>query len=211
MFIDFRNTLVLAPHTDDAELGCGGLINKLRRNGHRVTIAVLSVPPPPGTTQESHVLFNEMTSSLRHLDVSSSDLIVKKFQHRIFSAQRQEILDHLIQIRLNLQPSLILFPNSDDKHQDHQAVYQEARRAFKHNTLLGYELPWNSHKFSCDVFCLLSNQDVIQKVKALGEYNSQSAREYFQNDFIKSLARVRGAMAGTEFAESFENVRVILK
>ena len=37
-----RQVLVLAPHTDDAELGCGGTMAKLLRDGVDVYVAAFS-------------------------------------------------------------------------------------------------------------------------------------------------------------------------
>ena len=38
-----RRILVLAPHTDDAELGCGGTLSRLVEQGHEVFVAVFSI------------------------------------------------------------------------------------------------------------------------------------------------------------------------
>ena len=35
---------------------------------------------------------------------------------------------------------LILTPNSNDFHQDHEVIYRESLRAFKSSNILGYEL-----------------------------------------------------------------------
>ena len=50
------STLVLAPHTDDAELGCGGLISKLISRGEIVNVATFSFPPAPGTNNQDDTL-----------------------------------------------------------------------------------------------------------------------------------------------------------
>lgn len=39
MLSAFKNVLVLAPHTDDGELGAGGTINRLIEEGSKVTYA----------------------------------------------------------------------------------------------------------------------------------------------------------------------------
>src|ERR1700733_12626407 len=47
-----QRVLVLAPHTDDAELGCGGTIARLLREGEDVFVAAFSTAEgslPPGT------------------------------------------------------------------------------------------------------------------------------------------------------------------
>ena len=47
------------------------------------------------------------------------------------------------------------------------------------------------------------------KLQALKEYKSQNHREYLNDDFITSLARVRGVQIGAQFAEAFEVIRLI--
>ena len=39
-------TLVVAPHADDETLGCGGTIVRLVREGHEVTVAVMTGAMP---------------------------------------------------------------------------------------------------------------------------------------------------------------------
>ena len=51
MMNSMRRVLVLAPHTDDAELGCGGTIARLLRDGVDVFVAAFSTAEeslPPG-------------------------------------------------------------------------------------------------------------------------------------------------------------------
>ena len=42
MISNFKNVLVLAPHTDDGELGAGGSIAKLIEKGSKITYAAFS-------------------------------------------------------------------------------------------------------------------------------------------------------------------------
>jgi hypothetical protein len=50
----------------------------------------------------------------------------------------------------------------------------------------------------------------MKKVEALKEYKSQAHRAYANEEFIKSLARVRGVQINTNYAEAFEILRWIL-
>ena len=43
-----------------------------------------------------------------------------------------------------------------------------------------------------------------------GKYKSQANRNYLSEDFIFSLAKSRGVQIGTQYAESFEVVRMVL-
>ena len=205
------NTLVLAPHTDDAELGCGGLISKLVSRGEVVNVATFSCPPAPGADDQDNTLELEMRASLLKLGLGEDNIHLYRFKHRIFNEQRQAILDRMIELRENLTPDVVLCPATNDRHQDHQIINQEAIRAFKNSSLLGYELPWNLKHFSCDVFQCLSEQNIRDKIFCLSNYKSQKNRPYFDPQFVESLAKVRGTMVGFKYAECFENIRLIVK
>ncbi|MGH2552220.1 MAG: hypothetical protein ACRDEB_00795, partial [Chitinophagaceae bacterium] len=68
----------------------------------------------------------------------------------------------------------------------------------------GYELPWNNSNFHQQLFIGLTENELEKKVNALKEYRSQSQRNYMQEDFIRSLAKVRGVQCNNEYAEAFE-------
>ncbi len=89
-------------------------------------------------------------------------------------------------------------------------VAQEGFRAFKHATLLGYELPQNLAAFENSAFVALDAATLDRKIEALAEYRSQDFRPYSTDGFIRGLATVRGVQCGAEFAEAFEVVRLIV-
>jgi LmbE family N-acetylglucosaminyl deacetylase len=111
-----------------------------------------------------------------------------------------------------VQPEVILVPSAADLHQDHNVVYQESVRAFRHLTMLGYELPWNHITFSTQAFVVLTEDHIKRKWAALTKYESQVevARPYFRYEAIESMARVRGLQVKTDFAEAYELIRIRL-
>jgi hypothetical protein len=90
-------------------------------------------------------------------------------------------------------------------------VTQEAVRAFKNNTVLGYELVWNNLKSTSDCISILEKKHIECKIESLKKYQSQSARNYLSPEFIFSLAKVRGIQIGVSYGEAFEVIRLILK
>ena len=66
---------------------------------------------------------------------------------------------------------------------------------------------WNNLSFNTTCFIELTKQDVENKAMALKEYSSQQNRDYMSNEFIFSLAKVRGVQVGKEYAEVFEVIR----
>jgi N-acetylglucosamine malate deacetylase 1 len=208
---DPKRILVLAPHTDDGELGCGGSIAKFCSEGKEVFYAAFSLCArslPKGSASDTLAI--ECKKATVVLGIAPSHLILFDHEVREFPAARQTILDELVQLNKNIQPDLVLLPSASDIHQDHQVIHQEGLRAFKNTTIAGYELPWNNSSFHTNLFIRLSKKEVDQKVNALKEYQSQSHRNYMQEDFIRSLAKVRGVQCNAEYAEAFELYRQLV-
>jgi LmbE family N-acetylglucosaminyl deacetylase len=210
MNLQFARILVLAPHTDDGEFGCGGTIAKFAGSGTEIyyaafSLAEESVPPP----FPKNILETEVKAATHELGIKPEHLLLYRYQVRHFATHRQSILEDLVKLNLDLQPDLVLMPSTHDLHQDHSTVANEGLRAFKKTSILGYEMPWNNLNFATQSFIKLTEDDVEKKVKALECYKSQAAKNYASAEFIRSLARTRGAQIGVKYAETFEVVRWI--
>ena len=205
---DIKKVLVLAPHPDDAEFGCGGTIKKLSDNGATINYAAFSScneSLPSGF--EDGVLFEELKKAASHLGIDASNIITFDYPVRKLQASRQEILEELVKLKKELDPELIILPSSKDIHQDHVTIHNEGLRAFKHARVLGYELPWNNIESISNFHVLLQKEHLDAKIDAINEYESQSFRKYKNPDLFYGLARVRGIQIGEEYAEGFELVK----
>lgn len=206
-----KRVLVLAPHTDDGELGCGGSIAKLLEQGAEVFYTAFSTADE---SVPSHFPKNqleiEVKAATKELGIPPDNLIIFKYQVRKLNYVRQEILEELIRLRPMIKPDLVFMPASNDIHQDHRTIYEEGLRAFKHSSLLGYELIWNNLSFLANTFIGLEERHIALKIKALSAYQTQEGRQYMSPSFIRSLAVVRGVQSGLPLAEAFENIRTIL-
>lgn len=203
----FNNVLFLGAHTDD-EFGCSGTLARLLDEGATVHYAAFSrceESVPPGFAPD--VLQKESLAAALTLGISEQDWTLRNYPVRHFPAHRQQILEDLVRLRDAVRPDLLFIPALSDIHQDHQTVSREALRAFKHTTVLGYELPMNTLTFQHACFVRLDPRHIERKVASLACYRSQNFRAYTREDFIRGLARVRGVQAGVEFAEAFEVIR----
>jgi len=205
--------LLLSPHTDDVELGAGGLVCRLlEEGGHSFRWLVFSRCEDslaPGMSADT--LEREFTACADFLGVA--DRRVLDFAVRTMPSHRQEILEALVQARREFSPDLVVAPSGDDVHQDHQTVAAEALRAFKSSaTVLGYELPWNHVAFSPTLLVRLTEAQVRRKWQALEHYRSQVSleRDYFSQEFVMSWARTHGAQCGAAYAEAFDVPRAVL-
>lgn len=207
-----KKVLVLAPHTDDGEFGCGGTINKLINDGHEVWYVAFSAcerSVPDGLPKD--ILKTEVKLATAKLGIKAENLILFEYEVRTFNYHRQEILDDLIKLREQIKPDMIFIPALTDIHQDHRTIAEEGLRAFKFMTVLSYEMPWNNLTFTTSSFFILSEENVQAKVAALKEYQSQAKRPYANENFIRSLATTRGVQISATYAETFELVRWIVQ
>lgn len=206
-----RTALVLAPHPDDGEFGCGGTLNKLaalNADVHYVAFSPCAKSLPEGMSGND--LFDELAKAAEALGIGNEFVETHNFPVREFPAYRQEILEELIALRKRISPDLVFVPNANDVHQDHHVIYEEGLRAFKHSTLLGYELPWNSLHFSSTCHVKLDESNLEAKFEAVQAYRSQKGRVYSDREFLKGLAKVRGLQVNAEFAEAFELIRLVI-
>ena len=208
---NIETILILAPHTDDGELGCGGSIARFIEEGKKVFYAAFS------TAEESvhpelpnNILEIEVKAATKKLGIKRENLFIYNNEVRKLNYIRQEILEELIKLKKKIDPDIIFMPSINDIHQDHHTIAQEGLRAFKDRTILGYELIWNNISFNTTSFITLKERHVQAKVDALKEYKSQSDRAYMSHEFIFSLAKSRGVQIGKEYAECFEVIRWVM-
>jgi len=205
------NILILAPHTDDGELGLGGTIKYLTELGHKVVYVAFSTADqsvPEGFPKD--ILKKEVKKATRILGIQDDNLLIYNYEVRKLSYVRQEILEELIKLRKENFYNMVFIPSLNDIHQDHTTIAQEGLRAFKNTTVMGYELIWNNLTFNTQCFIKLKRRHIESKVNSLREYKSQGFRDYLSEEFIFSLARARGVQVGCEYAEAFEVVRLFI-
>lgn len=205
----FKDVLVLAPHTDDGELGAGGFIAKLIESGARVTYAAFSTAEKSVPKHlPKNILKTEVVAATSALGIAEENLIILDYEVRKLNYARQDVLEDLISIRNSNRFDLVLVPSLNDIHQDHKTIAEEGLRAFKEYTVFGYELIWNNLSFDTTAFVKLSEAHVESKIQALKCYTSQNGKDYMDREFIKSLAKVRGVQIGVDYAEAYEVIRL---
>lgn len=210
--MNFEKVLVVSPHTDDGELGAGGTIARFIDEGKEVYSIVLSIAEesvPEGFPKDA--LEGEARQAQGVLGIKPQNLSIYRHKVRKFPSHREEILELLVSFQRTLMPDLVIIPSPQDLHQDHRTVAEEAIRAFKQTTILGYEEPWNLLEFkSCCLVCL-EERHIQKKIEAIRCYETQEFRNYSNPEFLKALAQVRGVQAGCRYAEAFDVIRLVFK
>ncbi|GIK22981.1 MAG TPA: PIG-L family deacetylase [Ignavibacteriaceae bacterium] len=205
--------LILSPHTDDAELGCGGSIIKFIDEKKEILWCVFSSAEdsvPDNLPKDT--IKKEFIEVCKKLNLVERQYVIYNYGVRKLPEYRQEILEILVQIKKLFTPDLVIGPSLNDYHQDHLVVANEMIRAYKDSSsIISYELPWNHVTFSNQMFIKLKKENIDRKFDLLSSYKSQTIkkRSYFSKDFIYGLSKTRGIQINTEYAEAFEVIRWI--
>jgi LmbE family N-acetylglucosaminyl deacetylase len=208
--IEWERVLVLAPHTDDGEFGCGGTMVRLVEAGVDVRYVAFSIATkslPEGFAPDT--LAREVKEATAEIGIPADNLTVHNFPVRTFPERRQDILELLIEEWEQWKPDAVFQPSLHDVHQDHQVIAAEGLRAFKRTTVLGYEIPWNNFDFSYQAYFALNEAQIERKVSALAKYASQQHRRYSDSEYIRNVARTHGINVNREYAEVFQVYRVV--
>ena len=97
MIETFKKALILAPHTDDGEFGCGGTISKLIHLGcevHYIAFSVCEQAVPYGFSQNE--LEKELYQATDSLRIPKENVYALRYPVRKFPEYRQDILQDII-------------------------------------------------------------------------------------------------------------------
>lgn len=200
-----QKLLFLGAHPDDIELGCGALISNVVRNAEVIAITLSDNKKNPrlkGVVEELH-------RSMSVLGVAPGNVIVGSFETRNFPRDRQQILEYLYQVNTKYQPEVVFVHTRADIHQDHAVVTDEALRAFRGKTVLGFDVLRSSYGFFPNFLVRVSAADVEGKIQALAQYETYSDKYYFRPDVIRATLVRHGALAEVDFAEGLDILRVV--
>jgi bacillithiol biosynthesis deacetylase BshB1 len=218
---DCLDILAVAAHPDDAELGCGGTLIKLKKLGYRTGIIDLS-EGEMGSRGTVDQRYKEATKAASILQLDKRVNLKLPDGH---IENNQENREKLIRIIRQFKPSLILAPYGEDRHPDHVHSSQLVTEAWfyagvrKILTDIPPHRPFRilyymaKYEFQPGFVIDISDEFEI-KFKALQTYKSQfynpewpeeqtfiSSRWFMES--VEFRARHYGWMAGVKYGEPF--------
>ena len=200
-----KKVCFIGAHPDDIELGCGALIAHILNSTDVLCVTLSDNQENP----ELQNLVDEHYRSMDLLGVPRDQIILGTFATRKFPHARQEILEYLIQINRDYCPDIVFVHSRCDIHQDHNVATEEALRAFRGTTLLGYDALRSSYGFFPHFLVEVSEQDVERKLQALVEYKTYIQRYYFDPSVLRATLIRHGALAERPYAEGFDILRIV--
>jgi LmbE family N-acetylglucosaminyl deacetylase len=200
-----KRVLFLGAHPDDIELGCGALLHSIVKKTEVLCVTLSDNQKNP----ELKNVVNEHYRSMKALGISKEKIVFGEFTTRVFPDARQEILEYFLKLRREFKPDLIFTHSKQDVHQDHLTMSDEALRAFRGITVLGFDVVRSSYGFFPHFLVAVSEEDVNRKIEALAHYETYRDRYYFNSELTRSIMVRHGALAEVPFAEGFDILRIV--
>lgn len=193
----------MSAHPDDAEVSCGGTINRLRTPENEIW-SIYFCPCTEDPKNKGHLKDHQRACKLLGID----KVIEEAFFVNRLEEYKQEVRDILYKFREEYNPDLVLCPSIHDLHQDHKTVAECCLAIFRDtSTILGFEvLRGIGPKFTPILYVILTHLDVEKKIEAIKCYKSQlRGRPYFftVENFLAQM-KMRGVQAKSDWAEVYE-------
>lgn len=200
-----KKVCFIGAHPDDIELGCGALIARI---AGKTDIRCVTF----SNNQKNPLLKNlidEHYASMQTLGVPQERVDLLDFETRRFQEHRQEILEAMIGIMRADDPDIVFVHTKSDVHQDHGVLTQEALRAFRGRTVLGFDVIRSSYGFFPDFLVGVEEQDVQKKLDALAQYKTYAGKYYFSPEVTRATLIRNGAICERSYAEGFDILRIV--
>jgi bacillithiol biosynthesis deacetylase BshB1 len=211
--------LIIGPHPDDQELGMGGTIVKLVRQGHKVHVVDMTngEPTPRGSVETRAA---EAAAAARVLGVERTllGLTNRQVVHDLPSRHKLAAL-----IRVH-RPDWLFLPYPVDAHPDHVAVTRIGEDARFDAKLTKTDIPgdpWHPRRiiyYFCThlrmnfpaTFCVDISDTMAEKMRAVRCYESQGLGvEGGLGKMVESIAAYFGTRINTDYAEPFYTHEVL--
>jgi bacillithiol biosynthesis deacetylase BshB1 len=212
--------VVVGPHPDDQELGMGGTIARLARQGHAVHLIDMTngEPTPHGSVEKRA---REAAEAAKVLGVRRT-LLGLKNREVVHDLQSRHALAALYRVH---RPNVVFVPFPIDAHPDHVAVTRIAEDARFDAKLTNSPIagePWHPKRiiyYYCThlrmnfvpTFCIDISDQIEQKMRAIECYQSQFSHHAALDvpGMVKTMCGYFGGRIGTAYAEPFFTYEVL--
>jgi LmbE family N-acetylglucosaminyl deacetylase len=202
-----RTVLAVGAHPDDLELGAGGTLALLSRAGAKVIMCVASVPG------EHDVRVAEATHAAAVLGAELRFLFPGK-TCRVEDLKNYQLIDAIDGLIKELKPAALFSHGLAQFHRDHVLVYNACLAAQRLNyfDLFCYH-PTATRPVPLPFFPqayvdISATMDL--KMQSIRAHHSQFGSRGLDPSHLMDVARHFGRLAGVEFAEGLEVVRLKL-
>ena len=192
----------LGAHSDDIEIGAGGLLARLANSFSSMRVYWIVFSGDKNRQFESR-----RAARLFCGEEADIEFHFLEFRDGYLPYEGARPKEELHALSESVRPDLVLTHCLEDQHQDHRHVAEITWNIFRNNLILEYEIPkYESDLGHPNLYVTLSEEEMQAKVDTLLQsFVTQREKHWFTPETFRALARLRGLQAGREspFAEAF--------
>jgi LmbE family N-acetylglucosaminyl deacetylase len=205
-----RRVLCLGAHSDDIEIGAGGVLLQLAAQAPELDVCWIVFSAPGARTEEARRSADAFLTG-----VACKEIKIGSFRESYFPSEWPGIKEWFEDIKSKFQPDVVFTHYRDDRHQDHRVLSELAWNTFRNHLILEYEiLKYDGDLGPPNVFIPLSEEMGSRKIELLMKhFKTQQTKHWFTNDTFAAMHRIRGieCASPTGLAEAFYCRKLVLK
>lgn len=195
--IDF---MAFAPHPDDAEMGCGGLLLKMKDQGYRTGIVDLS----------RSELSSNGDLSTRAEETREASRILRLDVRQNIGIEDANIANHpenrkkIVDVLRTYRPKMVAMPYRTDRHPDHENVYRLIRESIFVSGLSKYETGQEAYRPDIVISYMLHTEFEPSFIVDISPYFSlkeQAVKAYRSQFYSDSKREVLTYIASKDFED----------
>lgn len=202
-----QTVLAIGAHPDDLEIGLGGTLAKLQRDGADVVMVVASIP------KDFDVRLAEAKRGAEILGCKLQ-MLVPDGPKRLEDLKTFELVGLLDGLIHQHQPAAVFTHSSADFHNDHLLIYNACLPTQR----LAYFDLFSYHPTNCRPVPIAFHPkayvditDTIDaKMHSITAHASQFGGRGLDTEMYREFAHVQGRMIGVPYAEGLDVVRMLL-
>jgi LmbE family N-acetylglucosaminyl deacetylase len=204
-----RTVVLLGAHPDDIEIGAGGLLLSLAEAaGGDLRVHYVLLTGTPGRHAEARAAADAFLPGAR-ISFALHGLPDARLPGH-WDAAKTVVAEAAAVLG---EPDLVLAPGPQDAHQDHRALARLVPTSFRRAPVLYYEIPkWDGDLGQRNLYLPLTEDRLRRKVELLHAcYPSQGARDWWDEEVFRGLARLRGMECRSRYAEAFRCDKAVIE
>ena len=202
-----QTVVAIGAHPDDLEIGLGGTLAKLKKDGARVVMCVASIP------KDFDVRLAEAKRGAEILGCELN-ILMPGAPKRLEDVKTCELVGMLDGLVREYNPAAVFTHSNSDFHNDHLLIYNAC---LPMQRLAPFDL-FSYHPTNCrpvpvqfHAKAYVDITDTIDaKMHSIAAHASQFGGRGLDTEMYREFARMQGRMIGVQYAEGLDVVRMLL-
>lgn len=202
--------LCLGAHCDDIEIGCGGTLLRLIKEGWQLDVRWIVLCSNESRGEEARGSAKDFL-----VGATNSEISIERFRDGFLPYLGPPVKEYFEELKREPATDVVFTHHRADLHQDHRLICELTWNTFRDQLILEYEIPkYDGDLGQPNFFVHLDEKVARRKTELLLKHfgTQSSAKQWFTEDTFLALMRLRGveSRSPTRYAEGFHCRKVIM-